>query len=186
MPELLQPVISFSWLSDVQVDPSVLLHEMIDTGILPAHYTLGALLLRPESTLSPSVEPDLEQAGEAAAPQSECPMSGDDSAWSPISQTQGNRRKFKARRHFIHQEKHANCSLDGMSPVDTIPAHRAHRKWACACCGTLPKASINGKLLQCSRCTLVRYCGKDCQKAHWPVHKSACKAWRVELCRQIE
>ncbi|KAK2803070.1 hypothetical protein FQN50_007151 [Emmonsiellopsis sp. PD_5] len=28
----------------------------------------------------------------------------------------------------------------------------------------------------CSRCSLVLYCGKECQTAHWPVHKSDCNS----------
>jgi len=30
------------------------------------------------------------------------------------------------------------------------------------------------KLLRCSRCTKIRYCNADCQKAHWPEHKKSC------------
>ncbi len=34
---------------------------------------------------------------------------------------------------------------------------------------------------QCGGCRAVRYCGKDCQGAHWrEVHKSECKALRLE------
>ncbi|KAJ6504894.1 hypothetical protein C8R47DRAFT_1210140 [Mycena vitilis] len=32
------------------------------------------------------------------------------------------------------------------------------------------------KLLKCSRCGEVDYCGRACQTAHWKVHKPACKA----------
>ena len=31
----------------------------------------------------------------------------------------------------------------------------------------------------CSRCKQVGYCGAACQKAHWKVHKKACRALRV-------
>ena len=27
---------------------------------------------------------------------------------------------------------------------------------------------------KCQRCMSVRYCNKDCQLAHWPLHKSQC------------
>ena len=37
------------------------------------------------------------------------------------------------------------------------------------------------KMFKCSRCGLVKYCGKDCQRAHWKEHKPFCiaKADRV-------
>ena len=40
----------------------------------------------------------------------------------------------------------------------------------CSFCSKQPK-----KLLRCTNCLTVRYCGADCQKNHWPEHKSACK-----------
>jgi len=30
------------------------------------------------------------------------------------------------------------------------------------------------KLLRCSRCKNAFYCGKQCQKMHWPIHKGKC------------
>ncbi|KAF7365042.1 hypothetical protein MVEN_00375300 [Mycena venus] len=34
-------------------------------------------------------------------------------------------------------------------------------------------------LLKCGRCKTATYCNKDCQRAHWPVHKELCKAWQA-------
>jgi len=31
-------------------------------------------------------------------------------------------------------------------------------------------------LKQCSRCSSVTYCSRDCQLAHWPNHKSSCSS----------
>ncbi len=46
---------------------------------------------------------------------------------------------------------------------------------ACAGCGITAKMLQNCKLKECSRCRSVRYCGKACQVADWPVHKATCK-----------
>ncbi|KAJ7796861.1 hypothetical protein B0H14DRAFT_2913238, partial [Mycena olivaceomarginata] len=29
--------------------------------------------------------------------------------------------------------------------------------------------------LKCSRCKMMTYCNRECQAAHWPVHKIHCK-----------
>ncbi|KAK9820017.1 hypothetical protein WJX72_005202 [[Myrmecia] bisecta] len=42
----------------------------------------------------------------------------------------------------------------------------------CAQCGK----RVDGKL-RCARCGRGLYCGKDCQKQHWPVHRRSC--WRL-------
>ena len=45
----------------------------------------------------------------------------------------------------------------------------------------------------CARCKCVRFCSRDCQVAHWPVHKRECKLMarfrageQVKLCRLTE
>ena len=37
----------------------------------------------------------------------------------------------------------------------------------CASCGAIAA-------FHCSRCTQVKYCSKDCQRAHWKKHRPAC------------
>jgi len=42
----------------------------------------------------------------------------------------------------------------------------------CVACGA---AAGGTKLRTCSRCRLARYCGRDCQRAHWKLlHKNEC------------
>jgi len=30
---------------------------------------------------------------------------------------------------------------------------------------------------RCTRCKAVRYCGPECQKKHWQVHRASCRLW---------
>lgn len=49
----------------------------------------------------------------------------------------------------------------------------------CANCG---KGEDNsGHLKKCNGCMMVKYCSRDCQKAHRPQHKKACKLRAAEL-----
>ena len=48
----------------------------------------------------------------------------------------------------------------------------------CASCG---KADANIKLKACKACKLVKYCGVECQVAHRPAHKKACREKAREL-----
>ena len=49
----------------------------------------------------------------------------------------------------------------------------------CANCGTGEKSA--GDLKACTACRLVKYCNRDCQIAHRPQHKKACKKRAAEL-----
>ncbi len=37
------------------------------------------------------------------------------------------------------------------------------------------------KPLQCGQCQSIAYCSKECQRAHWHVHRSACADVRDKL-----
>jgi hypothetical protein len=43
------------------------------------------------------------------------------------------------------------------------------------------RAKLRPESAHCKACKTVIYCGKGCQKAHWPVHKAACKAEQKRL-----
>lgn len=51
----------------------------------------------------------------------------------------------------------------------------------CAACNKYEPsvASAATKLRTCAGCRAVRYCSADCQHAHWPLHKAACRAARA-------
>ena len=55
-------------------------------------------------------------------------------------------------------------------------------KKACAHCGATEAKTASGKLLRCGRCKAVSFCSADCQKAHWPTHKSECKPAEAPAC----
>ena len=38
-----------------------------------------------------------------------------------------------------------------------------------------PNRAFGLPLMKCTKCRCVRYCGRDCQTAHWTVHKKMCK-----------
>jgi hypothetical protein len=72
----------------------------------------------------------------------------------------------------------AQCQLVGDEQIRaTIMARIAEdhsAASACAACGA--RAGQPGVRLQmCSRCQRVRYCGPQCQRAHWPAHKAQCR-----------
>ena len=50
----------------------------------------------------------------------------------------------------------------------------------CANCGNNREESA-GDLKTCTACKLVKYCNRECQIAHRPLHKKACKKRAAEL-----
>ena len=49
----------------------------------------------------------------------------------------------------------------------------------CANCGKGEESA--GDLKSCTACKMVKYCNRDCQIAHRPQHKKACKKRAAEL-----
>ena len=55
------------------------------------------------------------------------------------------------------------------------PVSSSDSQGVCACCAA--QAPIGTSLKSCSRCGIVLYCGRECQRAHWKAgHKKSCKA----------
>ncbi|PGH26457.1 hypothetical protein AJ80_01770 [Polytolypa hystricis UAMH7299] len=48
--------------------------------------------------------------------------------------------------------------------------------FACANWSSRGTCCKNEGKLSCGSCSLVVYCGKDCQKIHWPIHKTTCRS----------
>ena len=46
---------------------------------------------------------------------------------------------------------------------------------ACGGCGA-ERQNDGEALLQCAKCKKREYCGKECQKEHWKLHKKVCTA----------
>merc|ERR1712224_200548 len=55
-----------------------------------------------------------------------------------------------------------------MLPFDAFEAKCQEQ--LCAACGASQPSR------QCGRCRAVHYCGRDCQRQHWPTHKANCLA----------
>ncbi len=47
-------------------------------------------------------------------------------------------------------------------------------------------SSSERELSECASCHTVRYCGRDCQLAHWPDHKAICKEKKKEIAAKTE
>jgi hypothetical protein len=55
----------------------------------------------------------------------------------------------------------------------------------CANCHEI-KFGRQSERLDCSRCNTASYCNAECQKAHWPIHKKACKLITCQHCEKLE
>jgi hypothetical protein len=51
---------------------------------------------------------------------------------------------------------------------------RKKNKERCNACGKQKGSNSSLKLFDCSRCKTVAYCGRDCQKQDWKMHKQEC------------
>ena len=96
--------------------------------------------------------------------------------------------KADANRH------HESCvtvpfyeTLDGKEiTFDTehlqcMQAERENAGMVCAKCNAIANKEPFKK---CAKCRCAAYCSKECQKEHWPVHKTVCKSAPKELCSQ--
>lgn len=71
-------------------------------------------------------------------------------------------------------------SAPAMPPSTTAAAQPAvaAADERCAACGRRSGESGIENLKSCGACHSVRYCGQECQRAHWRIHKAACQQAR--------
>ncbi|EJF62680.1 hypothetical protein DICSQDRAFT_126386 [Dichomitus squalens LYAD-421 SS1] len=55
----------------------------------------------------------------------------------------------------------------------------------CDWCKESAHESRGGKLKKCTGCSVVRYCGKECQVAAWPTHKYMCRSKSKDDAAQL-
>ena len=46
----------------------------------------------------------------------------------------------------------------------------------CSFCGKVERPDGKDRFDRCGKCKCTKYCSRDCQRAHWPHHKAACRA----------
>jgi len=107
---------------------------------------------------------------------------------SDPAQAMKNMSKEQATRVFQNQCKMAEWD-ENMKPkmypfeagevfLEEMPylytLNDAHKGKRCDCCFKSPESSNIKGVKPCSRCKFIFYCGKDCQKKDWKLHKNEC------------
>jgi hypothetical protein len=64
--------------------------------------------------------------------------------------------------------------MSAPAATSTRPAAPATSSVDKVCAQCSKRASLDHRLSKCARCNLAYYCGRGCQRAHWPEHREAC------------
>lgn len=72
----------------------------------------------------------------------------------------------------------AHYNMDQLSQLKRVSLSHMVLGLACRNCGK-DAEDTRVKLSQCARCRRVFYCSRDCQVAHFPLHKAICKAFKT-------
>ena len=65
------------------------------------------------------------------------------------------------------------------SKASSVPSKASDQPTPPQCAHCRQEAGPAVELVQCSACRQVSYCGKQCQRAHWPAaHRAQCKQYR--------
>ncbi|KAH8797784.1 hypothetical protein DL96DRAFT_1688384 [Flagelloscypha sp. PMI_526] len=86
-------------------------------------------------------------------------------------------RRILLKKPFSSQSKQAAkeiVTLDGLMLTQLV-----------SMCYNDDCQSREFKLRVCSKCCLVQYCGHECQKRHWKVHRHFCRKYLPETASEI-
>jgi hypothetical protein len=170
----------------LQLADDELRERMLAAGLLPPNPSDGQDGA-PTSVQSSNSSPSPMAAGQSRAPRRNQPTKPKPGAAAPSDPTRratgGPHETLGAEALCADPDEQHPC--DAADPVPSggqnpsVGARHGRRAdatlTACAGCGITAKMLHDCKLKECSRCRSVRYCGKACQVADWPVHKATCK-----------
>lgn len=71
---------------------------------------------------------------------------------------------------------HASLNLAEKMMMLNVKEENKYGPDQCGQCGA-KEGKAGGKLLQCSRCKMRKYCSKECSTEHWKYHKLLCKTY---------
>ena len=101
----------------------------------------------------------------------------------PLMLGLGRRDLFDVELGFVEQHRQLECeqfaqAIVARSPSSPLANVRTHVKDGkivernCAACGVWDRTGVSYR--RCKACMMVYYCGKECQLAHWKMHKTVC------------
>lgn len=101
------------------------------------------------------------------------PVSILEQATRMFEQVQKSGKGGEGMRRLLQMWRRAGISNAAVQGL--LPSGLVNPNGLCARCGSDGDKKTGEKLKQCGRCNSVLYCSRECQMAHWEVHKSECK-----------